>query len=613
MNEEILTGVVALLALGAFAQLLAWHAKVPSILVLLVLGLLVGPVFGLLEPSELLGDVTFPLVSLGAAVVLFEGGLTARLQDLKGIQGPVSRLVSIGIVVTFLLTAGASHFIVGLSPSLSFLLGAILVVTGPTVIGPILRHARPSGSVSGILKYEGIVNDPIGAIIALITFQVIQVEQVEHAFSLILWGVLKAAVFSAAIGFAWSFGYLYARRKRWIPEALHNAVLLPWALIAYALANHLQAESGLLAVTVMGMALASQRKVDLESNVAFAEHLRTMLISVLFILLTARITWDDLAALPLGSFALVAFLILIVRPLAVFLSTWRTSLDGKERIFLAGMAPRGIVAAAVSSVFSLRLVAAGHEGAELLMPITFLVIGSCVVVYGLGARPLAKVLGLSQPQAGGVLFLGANRISRGLAQALADAKIPTTVVDTDRRKVMRCRSMNLHAEYGKLSDQHVLNRLDLGKLGQLIALTSSDDANTIATEQFRSVFGVDNVHQVCCESNERAEVGMNTPVRNLGGTRFSPNADYDELLDWARRGTAKITRMTDAFDYDALLAHYNGRALPLLLIDAQGAARVLSEDGPLPQSGERVVSFILPQPEHEAAPVSEHHQLAAGH
>ena len=348
MHEHLMVGLVMLIALGAGSQLLAFHARVPSILVLLVCGFVAGPILGVVTPSELLGEITFPLVSLGAAIVLFEGGLTAWFQDLKAIESPVRRLVSVGLVITWVLSTAAAHLLVGVSLSLSALLGAILVVTGPTVIGPILRHSRPGGAVGHILKYEGIINDPIGAVLALIVFQVIQVEHAETALLLVFWGVVRATVSAAVLGIVSSYAYAYGRKRGWIPAPLENAVLISLVLGVYALANLVQPEAGLLAVTVLGMALASRQDIDVEANVEFAEHLRTMLISVLFILLTARIDTSDFSNVPWGGGLFVAVLIIVVRPISVFLSTWGTGLRRRDKIFLALVAPRGIVAAAVS-------------------------------------------------------------------------------------------------------------------------------------------------------------------------------------------------------------------------------------------------------------------------
>lgn len=238
-------------------------------------------------------------------------------------------------------------------------MGAILVVTGPTVIGPLLRHARPRGAVGPVLKLEGIINDPIGAILAVLVFQGVKVEEVERAFSVVGANIVKAALLSGSLGVAAAFVFVKFRERDLLPEFLHNAIVLPFALLVYALANYFQAESGLLAVTVMGIALASQNKVDMQPSLEFTEHARILLISTLFVLLTARMEITDITGLPLAVIGFVAAVIFVARPLAVGLSTVRSGLSVRERVFLSAMAPRGVVAAAVSSLFAIELVDSG--------------------------------------------------------------------------------------------------------------------------------------------------------------------------------------------------------------------------------------------------------------
>lgn len=609
VNEQIVTGLVVLVTLGGISELLSNYLKIPSILVLLVVGFVAGPVTGWLDPEELLGDVTFPLVSLGAALILFEGGLTARVQDISDVRRPVLRLITVGLLVTWSSVTALAHLLLGLSLSLSFLLGAILVVTGPTVIGPLLAHARPKGNVGRILKYEGILNDPLGALLAVIVFQVIEVELVETAFSLVVFSVLKAALLATAVGFAASVLFVQARRRGWLPERLSNAILLPLVLCAFSVANHVQSESGLLSVTVMGIALASQKHIDIEPNIDFAEHLRVMLIPVLFILLTARMRWSDLRNIPVEAFAFVGLMILFVRPLAVYFSTIGARLETSERIFLSSMAPRGIVAAAVSSVFSLRLVEQGEEGALILMPTTFLVIAVCVVVYGLGASPILKVTGLSQQSPRGVLFLGAHRAARSLAEGLQKAGVPVVLVDSNRANVMQSRSLGLTAEHGRLLSEHVQNRLDLGSIGMLVALTSSEDANTLAVTHFRRTFGPEHVHQLAPNRDTRARRNRDAP--HVQGGTFSPRADFTQLAYYAREGGTKLTPLTEEFSYDDFLAHYGQSALPLFAINEKGVARVLSDEGPQPKAGEQILSFLLNSPESTRKGVTEKTPLVA--
>jgi CPA1 family monovalent cation:H+ antiporter len=288
-------------------------------------------------------------------------------------------------------------------------------------------------------------------------------------------------------------------------------------------------------------------------------------------------------------------MILFVRPLAVFLSTVRSTLGLREKTFLAAMAPRGIVAAAVSSVFSLRLAQQGEQGALILMPTTFLVISLCVVVYGLGARPLIKLLGLAEQSPRGVLFLGAHRAARSLAEGLKKAGVPVVLVDSNRANVMKSRSLGLRAEHGRLLSEHVQNRLDLGSIGMLVAMTSSEDANTLAVTHFRRILGPEHVHQLAPSRPSRPKRHRDAP--QVQGSTFSPHADFTRLAHLAETGTTKLTPLTEEFSYDDFLAHYGQSVLPLFVIDGGGLVRVINDESAEPKPGEQILGLLSSQQE----------------
>ena len=598
-HGHVLTGLVAVFSLGAAAQWLAWRLKVPSILMLLVVGFVAGPVSGLLDPEALLGPVTFPLVSLGAAVILFEGGLTVRLSDLRRVATPIRRLVTIGLVVTWAGATIAASLFLPIRFELAALLGAILVVTGPTVIGPLLRQAKPRAPLGSILKLEGILSDPIGAVLAVLVFQAIEAGQVESAVGVVAAGVLKAALFASGIGLGAAWLYTRLRATGWLPEFLENATLLPLVLSIYLLSNWLQHESGLLAVTVMGIALASQTKVNIQASLDFTEHTRTMLISVLFVTLTARLEIADLVEVPLGAIGFVAFVIFVLRPLAVALALLGSELSGRERLFLALVAPRGIVAAAVSSVFALRLVDAGYEMASLLMPTTFLVIAATVVVYGLGARPLVRALKLRQSSPNGILVLGANPIARALAEALQREGVRALLVDSDRSKVARAKTMGLDAVHGHLLSRDVFHRLDLDAIGHFLALTSNDDTNTLAAAHCRDVYGLDHVYQV--QASDPRGAPRKGYAAELAGTPFANGKTYDELSEHVYRGAdGEVTPVNEAFSFDDYVEARGARTIPLFVLSDTTGLRPVTSDADPPEPGDRLIA--LTRPESNAAP-----------
>ncbi len=264
MTEHLLVGLAGIIILGIGAQWLAWRLRLPSILLLLLFGFAAGPATGFLDPDALLGDLLPPVVSLSVAVILFEGGLSLSFTELRQIGTVVRNLVSVGALVTWLVTAGAAHFILDLSAALAVLLGAILVVTGPTVIVPLLRHVRPVGPVNSILKWEGILIDPIGAMLAVLVFEAILAGGFQEATTLALTGVLNTVVIGGVNGVLGAMVLTFLLKRYWIPDFLHNAFSLMVVVGAFTASNVMQAESGLLAVIVMGMTLANQKMITVK-------------------------------------------------------------------------------------------------------------------------------------------------------------------------------------------------------------------------------------------------------------------------------------------------------------------------------------------------------------
>jgi NhaP-type Na+/H+ or K+/H+ antiporter len=580
MNHDVVNGIVILIGLGAGAQWVAWRFRLPSILLLLGVGFLAGPVFGFFKPDEILGDLTFPFVSLAAAVVLFEGGLTASLDEIRTVAAPVRRLIVIGVPVTWGLLTVAAFYLLDVSLGLALLLGAILVVTGPTVIGPLLRHARPQARIGSILKLEGIINDPIGAILAVLVFTGIRIDKTERALGVISVGVLKAAVLSVAVGLFAAYVFVKLRQRDLLPEFLHNAVILPAALVTFVVANSIQAESGLLAVTVMGMALASQKRVSIEKSVEFTEHARVLLISALFILLAARMKLTDFTELSTGALIFVALVILVVRPVSVWLATIRSGLAWRERAFFAAVAPRGVVAAAVSSVFALELVDEGYEEASVLMPVTFLVIATTVLVYGFSTTALVRAFGLGQGDSQGVLILGADRFARMFGSALKQRGFRTILVDSDRTKVERARLSGLEVVRGAILHRPLIQRLDLDGIGKFVALTPNDELNTLAAAHFSKLFGASDVYQLEPDADP-GEPDQDFPLELLAHS-FAAGATHERLAALAKGGAAiSSTPLDSSLSLDEFHERFGMDAVPLFTIDEDGAATFVQKERPI--------------------------------
>jgi NhaP-type Na+/H+ or K+/H+ antiporter len=594
VSEHLLIGLAAILVLGIGGQWLAGRLRLPSILVLLVLGFLAGPVTGLINADEVFGDLLFPVVSLSVAVILFEGGLSLRLSELPKLRSVIGRLISVGALVTWLIAAVSARYLIGLDWPLSVLLGAILIVTGPTVIGPLLRQIRPKGQAATVLKWEGILIDPVGAVLAVLIFEAILDGEFGQAPGVVGLGVFQTLLIGVSGGLLFAGLIVVAIRRYWVPDHLHNPVTLLMVVAAFALSNALHPESGLLTVTIMGVALANQNQVSIRHIVEFKENLQVLLIGTLFILLASRLQLGDLISTGWQGLLFVAILILVARPLSVAISTWRSDLSFKERLFLSWMAPRGIVAASVASIFAFELVASGHSGADQLVPLTFLVIIVTVSLYGLTAGPLARALGLAEKDPQGVLIVGAHEFGQEVAEVLMALGFRAVLIDSDGKNVWEGEQRGLQAYHGDALSEALLDELNLSGVGRLLALTSNDEVNSLAAMHYREVFGRAQVYQldVSDQFADREPVTMHLRGRSL----FGADIRYDNLCALADKGAhVQVTEMTEHFSYVSFQSLYGNEAIPLFLINQKHELLIYTtEYQPIPKSGQKLVTLAPP-------------------
>jgi len=595
MSEHLLVGLAAIIVLGIGAQWLAWRISLPAILLLLIFGFIAGPATGLINPNQLFGNLLLPLVSVTVAIILFEGGLSLKFSEVRELKAVIRNLVTVGVGVTWALTSFASYFIFGLGLQISVLLGAVLVVTGPTVIIPMLRHIRPSGRVGSIIKWEGIIIDPIGAILAVLVFEVIISGGVEKATAHVVVSIFKTLVVGTVLGLAGAKLVVVILRRHWVPDFLQNPVTLMIVIFVFVCSNEIQIESGLLSVTLMGIALANQKWVSIKHIAEFKENLRVLFISSLFIILAARLTIDGLNhVLNFKGFIFLVLIIVVVRPLSIFISTYFTDLNLKEKLFLSWMAPRGIVAAAVASVFALRLAEAGYEQAERIVDITFLVITGTVAVYGLTAFPLAKRLGLAKPNPQGILMVGAHSWARYIAKFLHDSGFQVSLVDSNWANVSAARQEGLKAYYENILLEDISEDIELDGIGKLIALTRNDEVNSLSALHFIDDFGRSQVYQLpkLSKFSARSEEGI--PQHLRGRLLFEPAATFSHLdSKFASGASLKKTLLTDEFDYDSFKSLYGDKALPLFVIKEGGELVVLALDNtPTPLPGQYLISLV---------------------
>lgn len=594
MDQHEIISLGSIIIMGIAAQWIAWRIKIPSIILLLVFGLIAGPLTGFLKPNDLFGNALLPFVSIAVAVILFEGGLSLRLKELKSIGKVVLSMITLGVIITWILIAASANLLLGLDFRLSVLLGAILTVTGPTVIGPLLRHIRPVGKVAEILKWEGIVIDPVGALLAVLVFEAILIGEVEQATAQVLFVLGKTIFFGTVVGLAFASFLLFLLKKFWIPDFLHETVTLTLVVTAFVVSDVIQKESGLLAATLMGLVLDNQKLVTVKHIIEFKENLRILIISVLFIILAAMLEPSDIDSLTAGSFILLGLVIFLVRPLAVFLSTLRSDLSIKQKAFLSWMAPRGIVAAAVSSIFALRLTELGVEQAELIVPNTFLIIIGTVAVYGFTAPPLARALKVSQADPQGVLIVGAHSWGIKIAKVLQDKNFKVAVVDSNRSATYKARMEDLQVYQGSALAKNIYDKINFNGIGKLMALTPNDEANALIVLHFAELFDREELYQVMPESREKRDEDKFSPQHLRGRFLFGNEATYQYLSQRCNKGaTIKSSKLTEEYTFEKFKERYGENTIPLFLITEDNKLKVFATDVELePKAGHTIIALV---------------------
>ena len=591
MHNDLLISIALVLGLGMFAQWFAWRLRQPSILFLLLFGLIVGPISGMiqgeliLDVNHLLGDLLFPVVSASVAVILFEGGLSLRFRDLEGTGGVVWKLVSIGVVITWAISAVAAHWLFGVGWEIALLLGATLVVTGPTVIIPLLKQIRPKGRVGSILRWEGIVIDPVGAILAVLVFEEIIVGP---QWLLLTWAIFVTLAVGLGIGWVTAQLMVEVYRRYLVPDSLQNPITLGFVVAAFAISNVIQPESGLLTVTVMGITMANQRRFDIHHIVEFKETLQVLLLSALFILLSARMTAEDLLSVGVPTLIFVLIIILVERPLAAFFSTLGSDLSWKERIFIGWMAPRGIVAASVASIFAIELSERGIEEANVLLPVTFAVIIGTVATYSLTSGIVARRLGLAEKNPQGLLIAGAAPWIRELAKQVQLTGYRVILSDTNHDHVMRAREENIEIYYGNILSEMAQDEINFGGIGRLLALTSNHEVNALAGEHFQTTFGSENVFELQHrESEDRERMSM-----HLGGRKIFPPGTTPELIRHRFMGGGRVMTVIVG-DAQAAQNAIPNVILPLLVIPDEERLLVWTEqDPPALRKGVKIIGLV---------------------
>jgi NhaP-type Na+/H+ or K+/H+ antiporter len=595
MNESPLLELAGIIVIGIGAQWIAWRLRLPSILLLLIFGFVAGPVTGFLNPDELMGNLLSPFVALSLALILFEGGMSLKIADVMGNRKVVRNLLSVGVVATWFIASTSAYVVLGLDPMLSILLGSILVVTGPTVVVPLLLYVRPSGKVGPILKWEGIMNDPLGAILAVLVLEGILASAPHEAALMAASGIIKTIISGGSTGFLGAMILIRMIRSYAVPDRLLEVVSLMIVVVVFTASELIQGESGLLGATLMGVILANQSSVDIKSITKFKESLRTLLISLLFIILSARLPLSYINYINSSSLIFLGILIFVARPAAVALSTHRSDLSWKEKLFIAWMAPRGIVAAAVASIFGMYLSEHGQPNAEVLAPLTFMVVAGTVAVYSLTAAPLAWYLKLSSRNPNGFLIVGAHPWARRIASVLKDQGLSVLLVDTNFANTAEAFKEGLRTYQGSIISESILDEIDISDLGHLLALTSNDMVNSLACIQFREIFGRKEVYQIRPKTTGFRGRETVAPPHLHGRFLFSPEVTYSCLDKRFNLGASlTINEFTEHFKYDPSKPIHGANAIPLMLINGNGSVQLFTEDcKPIPSAGQKLVSLVF--------------------
>lgn len=600
--EHAVVVLPIIVALGLGAQILASRLKIPAILPLLLIGFLVGPLLHLISPGTVMGSGLQTLTSLAVAVILFEGGLTLKFSDIAGHGRAVTRLISVGALVTWVLAAAGAHYITGLDWGVAALFGALVIVTGPTVIAPLLQNIRPNARVGGVLRWEGILIDPVGVLAAAIAFEWVRSSSGGEALTATLTHFATFMGVGTAFGVVMGLMMIWALRREIIPDHLVNPAVLAWVLLAFGLTDIFVPESGLLSVTIMGMMAANMQIPRLGELLHFKEEVVVILLSTIFVALAADVPAESLRAVfQPAPLLLLLFMVAVVRPVSVFISTAGSSLNRKERAFISYVGPRGIVAAAVSALFASRLTELGIPGGEQLLTLVFTVIVGTVILASLTAKPVARALGVAQAEPDGFLIVGAHAWAREIAQALKSEGADVILADTNRANITQAKVDSLAAHYGSLLSD-AADRLPLEGIGHLLALTPNDEANTLTARRYERSFGRGNVFQLQPKGkNSRTQMKENYSANSA----FAGAPTFNDLQQMFRSGARiRRTRLTENYSLAQYLRELPEQAV-LLLYGREGQFQVATGIPETAPAG--TVMIALVPPEGSVTPPLDHH------
>ena len=594
--------IITTVAVGVTALVVSELVRLPSIVFLLTLGVVLGQSgLGLIDPGAL-GDSLNQGIRLAVVVILFEGALSLNFAQLRGIAtGPIRNLLSIGALVTWFGAAAAARWIAGLDWPVALLFGSIMIVTGPTVIGPILRRVRLKPGLANILQWEGVLIDPIGAVVSVVLLEYYLSQEPSITGTLVnFFFVLGGGtVVGLIVGFAG--GAVLRNRSLWPVEEEHsgNLFALAMALAAFGLGELVRHEAGIMAATVVGMVLGNMKLHNIEDLQRFGGQVSNLMVAGLFLVLAAGIDLEALRGSTGMLFGVVAAVALVVRPINIFVSTAGSEISMRGKLFLSWISPRGVVAASVASLINISLPENRFEGTELLEALVFLTIATTVLAQGLSAGFVAKALGVAQPERRGFLIIGAHALGMAIGKALRQQGITVVMVDTNLTNCIRARMEGLEAVKGNALDGGFLTKVLDPAIGNLLALTANDEVNALACVAARPFLGSSTLWRAVNETGSDVSSSTEVPGTGVGAVAFAESFDIMQLSRAIASGVQSIDihEMERDFELPREIPADSKAPFPLLEIDG-ARIRVLTPGAKL-AAGDKTIA-LSPMPERVA-------------
>ncbi|QIV95323.1 sodium/proton antiporter (CPA1 family) [Allofrancisella inopinata] len=604
-SNYILLAAGLILLFAIVSQYLSWRLKLPSILFLILSGIILGPIseaafpmgFKLVDGDVIFGEALSPFVSICVSIILFEGSLSLNFNKIKNVSRVVFLLVTVGLGLTVVFTAWFCHYIVGLNMELSLLIGGVTCVSGPTVVPPLMRAVRPKRHIANILKWESIIVDPIGALVVvfMLSWFVIggSFSSEVNSIGLFIAYIIFVCVLGIVIGFI--VGYLIgvSFKRHYIPEYLKSFFVLAVVVVGFIVSDSIMHGAGLLMVTVAGLVMANMKDIRMSDIVSFKENLSIVIISILFIVLSAEIDFSLVIEYWLSLIEVFIFLQFVLRPLVVYLCTFRSKTSLSERFVMGMIYPRGIVAASVAALASVKIIKTQpelYDEANTLVFFVFMIIVFTVIFQSVFAPFISKLLKVTEPEGKGFLIIGGNRFARELAEVFVKNDIEVLITDSSWTNVQKCRQLGLNTYYGSPVSVHADWSISLVGIGAMLGLSTSEYVNAVSAMKYKYEFGANNTY-VLRASQKESYKGIGSIETNLATLLFDEGIDFNVLIERLNQG-AKIrsTNITPNYTLENFFVD-NTNAIPLFTIDSNGYVQPFFRDKKIKSESYSLVSL----------------------